>query len=220
MLQFIDTQKQFISKGDVWTLGPLNFEIQKGEFIAVLGHSGSGKSTLLHLAGGLIRPTQGAVLMNQQSLYQLSDNQLSFYRNQKMGFVFQDFYLLSDQNVFLNVAMPLLIQGKQNLQAVTAKVIKALEKVSLEDFIHRYPAELSGGQKQRVAIARAFVHQPEIILADEPTGNLDEETGSQIIDLLKQFNQTEKMTIICVTHDMQIAQQAGRVLKIQNGQII
>ena len=219
MLQFKQVTKTFVSGYDQWIFGPVDFEVKPNEFIAVLGKSGSGKSTLLHLAGGLAKPDSGQVLLNHEDLYSLKDKQIAKYRNQWIGFVFQDFHLLEDANVFTNVAMPLLIDGNLLQSDIEKKVKQILIEVDLADVIWRFPNELSGGQKQRVAIARAFVHNPKIVFADEPTGNLDEESGKNILNCLVQLNQIQKTILLCVTHDANIAKKANRIIKISDGKI-
>lgn len=219
MLQFKNISKTFQSLEGDWTLGPIDLEVQTGEFMGILGSSGSGKSTLLHMAGGLIQPTRGEVLLNQSSLFKLSTQAISQYRNQKFGFVFQDFYLLNDLTVFQNVALPLWITNHYVKNEIQQKVEKILAEVGLIDLQNRFPRQLSGGQKQRVAIARAFVHNPEVVFADEPTGNLDPKTAKQILDLFVSLNQNQNTTILCVTHDENIAKKAQRIIRIEEGKI-
>lgn len=220
MLKFQNISKTFHTLEGDWSLGPIDFEVETGEFVCILGTSGSGKSTLLHMAGGLTHPTLGEILVENKSLYKLSNKQLSIYRNQKFGFVFQDFYLLRDLNVFQNIALPLWIEGGLTENEINKQVELILERVGLTDLKMRFPRELSGGQKQRIAIARAFVHNPQIVFADEPTGNLDLKSAKQIIDLFLDLNKEQKTTIICVTHDENVAKKANRVIHLEEGKQI
>ena len=220
MLQLKNISKTFHSGIDDWTFGPVDFEVKAGGFVVILGKSGSGKSTLLHIAGGLATPNEGEVLWENQNLYQMKDNQLTEFRNQKMGFVFQDFYLLKQVDVFTNIAVPLMIQGGFSKTEIKTKVQHVLALTELTGLEKRFPHELSGGQKQRVAIARAFVHNSKIVFTDEPTGNLDEVSGKNVIELLEKLNKLEQTTILCVTHDEKIAEKAGQVVRIADGGII
>ena len=220
MLQFKNISKTFCSGSDQWTFGPVNFEVKEGEFIVVLGKSGSGKSTLLHIAGGLLHPDKGDVFLDKQNLYRLKDKQITQLRHKKIGFVFQDFYLLKKVDVFTNIAMPLMIQGGVLKSEIEQKVKNILELTDLTGLEKRFSYELSGGQKQRVAIARAFVHNPKIVFTDEPTGNLDEESGENILKLFEKLNKTQNTTIICVTHDEKIAEKADRIIQIKEGKIV
>lgn len=219
MLQLKNISKTFRSGSDDWTFGSLDFQVEKKEFVGILGKSGSGKSTLLHISGGLSRPDEGNVLWNERKLYKLKDSEITDFRNQNMGFVFQDFYLLKEFDVFTNVAVPLMIGGGFSKSEIEKKVMRILKLTDLEGLEGRFSYELSGGQKQRVAIARAFVHEPEIVFADEPTGNLDEVSGRNVIKLLEDLNQKQGTTIVCVTHDEKIAERATRIVRIVNGKI-
>ena len=198
-------------------LKDIDLEVEKGEFVAIMGPSGSGKSTLMNVIGLLDRPTSGDYFLEGQEVGNLSEKKLARVRNEQIGFVFQQFFLLSKLNVFQNVELPLIYAG---VHPAKRKEIaeQYLEKVELGSRMHHLPSELSGGQKQRVAIARALVNQPAIVLADEPTGALDTKTGEQIMDLLTKLNREGK-TIIMVTHEPEIAAFANRRIVIRDGVI-
>ena len=198
-------------------LKDINLEVEEGEFVAIMGPSGSGKSTLMNVIGLLDRPTSGEYFLEGQEVGNLSEKKLARVRNEQIGFVFQQFFLLSKLNAFQNVELPLIYAG---VHPAKRKEIaeQYLEKVELGSRMHHLPSELSGGQKQRVAIARALVNQPAIVLADEPTGALDTKTGEQIMDLLTKLNQEGK-TIIMVTHEPEIAAFANRRIVIRDGVI-
>lgn len=202
----------------LYALKDVNLSIEKGEFAAVIGPSGSGKTTLANIIGGLDTPTDGFVLFENQDLSKSSDNALSDYRNKKVGFVFQTFNLQPGFTALENVQLPLLFSKmKPKVRAVKAK--ECLKAVGLEDRMNHRPTQLSGGQRQRVSIARALANDPEIIIADEPTGNLDTQRGEEIIALLKDLNKIKGVTLIIITHDARIAKQAKRIIAIQDGQI-
>ncbi|OGX28598.1 MAG: ABC transporter ATP-binding protein [Omnitrophica WOR_2 bacterium RIFCSPLOWO2_12_FULL_51_24] len=196
----------------------IDLKAEKGEVLAVLGPSGAGKSTLLHLLGGLDSPTSGEVLINGVDIYSLGDMERARMRNRKIGFVFQFYHLLPEFDALENVLMPLLIKG-ENGKDRRDRGVELLSSVGLEGRMSHKPGQLSGGEQQRVAIARALVNEPELLLCDEPTGNLDSETGKNIIALLWELNKRRKMTLIIVTHDAQIAKDAKRVLHIRDGKI-
>lgn len=198
-------------------LKDINLEVEEGEFVAIMGPSGSGKSTLMNVIGLLDRPTSGEYFLEGQEVGNLSEKKLARVRNEQIGFVFQQFFLLSKLNAFQNVELPLIYAG---VHPAKRKEIaeQYLEKVELGSRMHHLPSELSGGQKQRVAIARALVNQPAIVLADEPTGALDTKTGEQIMDLLTKLNREGK-TIIMVTHEPEIAAFANRRIVIRDGVI-
>lgn len=198
-------------------LKDINLEVEEGEFVAIMGPSGSGKSTLMNVIGLLDRPTSGDYFLEGQEVGNLSEKKLAHVRNEQIGFVFQQFFLLSKLNAFQNVELPLIYAG---VHPAKRKEIaeQYLEKVELGSRMHHLPSELSGGQKQRVAIARALVNRPAIVLADEPTGALDTKTGEQIMDLLTKLNQEGK-TIIMVTHEPEIAAFANRRIVIRDGVI-
>ncbi len=197
-------------------LNSINLDVAKGEFLSIMGPSGCGKSTLLNIMGLLDAPSKGSIKIDDQKTDHLSDQQLAAFRNKKLGFIFQSYHLINDLQVLDNVELPLLYRSS------TAKERKmlateALEKVGLANRIKHFPTQLSGGQKQRVAIARAIVGRPEIILADEPTGNLDSLMGNEILDILLQLNQNEGTTIVMVTHDENMAHKTHRLVRLFDG---
>ncbi len=200
-------------------LDGVNLSISRGQFVAIMGPSGSGKSTLLHLMGGLDTPTSGEVFLAGQALSKLNDDQITLLRRQKVGFIFQFYNLLPTLSAAENVALPLIIDGKRFPQ-YEDKVWQLLELVNLTDRSQHRPDQLSGGQQQRVAIARAFINNPEIVLADEPTGNLDSRSGSVILDLLRKACKEFSTTIVMVTHDPRAASYANRVIFLKDGCIV
>ena len=202
--------------GDVTALAPFDLNMEKGEFVAIMGSSGSGKSTLMNLLGCLDLPTSGHYSLEGLEIANLKSNQLAEVRNRRIGFVFQSFNLLPRATALENTELPLLYGRVLN---PTEIAMQALERVGLKHRAKHKPTELSGGEKQRVAIARALVNKPSIILADEPTGNLDSTTGEEILSLFHQLN-TEDVTIILVTHEEEIARQAKRIIKMKDGEII
>ena len=202
----------------VEALRGVSFEIEEGEFVAIMGPSGSGKSTLLNILGCLDRPTRGRYFLDGQEVSQLNENQLAQVRNKKIGFIFQSFNLLPRLAALQNVELPLIYAGIPP-QKRKEQAIKSLEAVGLGDRIHHYPNQLSGGQQQRVAIARALVNNPSIILADEPTGNLDTRSSEEIMHILQELNQEGK-TIVLVTHERDIASHTHRILHFRDGQLV
>jgi len=203
---------------EVHALKNVNLEIQHGEFIAVMGQSGSGKSTLMNILGCLDRPTSGEYLLEGINIKDQSQDELSLIRNKKIGFVFQAFNLIPRTDVLRNVELP-MIYAKQKTSYRRARAIELLEKVGLGDRTHHLPNELSGGQKQRVAIARALANNPPIILADEPTGNLDTQSSDEIMEIFRDLNK-EGSSIILVTHEPEIAEYADRVIVFRDGRLI
>jgi len=199
-------------------LDGVNCTINSGEFVAITGPSGSGKSTLANIIGGLDKPTSGSVAIDGTDLSHVRDRQLSDYRNKHIGFVFQSFNLQGTQTALENVMLPLVFSHMKP-KARKARAQECLEAVGLGDRLRHKPSQLSGGQRQRVAIARALAVQPSIILADEPTGNLDSARGEEIMKLLKDLNK-QGITLIIITHDMSIARQAGRVIQIKDGRLV
>ena len=198
-------------------LDNVSFTVQAGEFIAITGPSGSGKSTLANIIGGLDRPTSGSVVVEGNDLSHVSDRQLSDYRNRHIGFVFQSFNLQGTQSALENVMLPLIF-ARMHAQERKQRATECLKMVGLSDRLKHKPGQLSGGQRQRVAIARALAAEPGIIIADEPTGNLDSARGEEIMRLLKDLNK-QGITLIIITHDMSIARQAGRTIQIKDGHL-
>jgi len=197
-------------------LNSISLEIAKGEFLSVMGPSGCGKSTLLNIIGLLDAPTRGEVKIDQQKTEHLSDKQLAHFRNRKLGFIFQNYHLINDLKVLDNVELPLLYrQGNAKERSELAS--EALGKVGLSNRVKHFPTQLSGGQKQRVAIARAIVGRPEIILADEPTGNLDSVMGNEVMEILLNLNKREGTTIVMVTHDEHMAKKTHRLVRLFDG---
>ena len=206
-----------LGKVKVEALRGVSFEINSGEFVSIMGPSGSGKSTLMHIIGCLDYPTEGKYFLSDQDVSKLNDNQLALFRNQKIGFVFQEFNLLPKATILRNVELPLTYNNTSSKNKKRL-AIQALEEVGLGNRLKHKPNEISGGQKQRVAIARALVNRPSIILADEPTGNLDSKTGQDIMKMIKKLHD-DGNTIILVTHEPEIAQYSQRVLHLKDGVI-
>ena len=220
ILETTNVSKQYqMGKVTVNALAGVDFGVEQGEFVAVMGPSGSGKSTLLHLLGGLDQPTGGEVSLDGQPLSTLSDKQVTITRRGKVGFVFQFFNLIPTLNAEENVALPLLIDGKRPKQ-YQDRIAQLLEMVGLTERRHHKPDQLSGGEQQRVAIARALVTKPAIVLADEPTGNLDSKSGGQVLTLLRRLCDELGQTIVMVTHDPKGASHADRVVFLKDGQVI
>lgn len=206
-------------KGDtlVKALDNVSFEVNAGEFVAIVGASGSGKSTLLHILGAVDRPTSGSVIVNGIDVFKQNDNDLAIFRRRKVGLIYQFYNLIPILNVSENMTLPVLLDGKK----VDKKYLNELiEILGLKDRVSHLPNELSGGQQQRVSIGRALMAKPDIILADEPTGNLDSKSSKEIIDLLKLSNTKYNQTIIMITHDINLAKCASRIITINDGKIV
>lgn len=219
LLQLKNITKSYgsgVSKFDA--LKEISLNIESGDFVSITGPSGSGKSTLMHIIGLLDNPTSGEVLLEGKNISKLDETQLSAIRNKTLGFVFQQFNLLPKTSSLENIMLPLLYSDVP-LSSREKLALEMLKKVNLEDKVKNLPSQLSGGQQQRVAIARALVNNPKIILADEPTGNLDSRTGREIIDLLHELNHKEKKTVVLVTHDQDLAKEANTILIVKDGKI-
>ena len=210
--------KKYYGSGDamVRALDGVNLSVEEGEFAAIVGTSGSGKSTLLHMMGGLDRPTSGSVEVAGQKIFELTDDALTIFRRRKIGFVFQSFNLVPVLNVYENIVLPIELDGGR---IDTAHVDRIIETLGSSEKIHNLPGQLSGGQQQRVAIARALATKPAILLADEPTGNLDSKTSLDVLGLLKVSGQKFSQTIVMITHNEEIAQMADRIIRIEDGRI-
>lgn len=205
------------NENQVKAVNNVNIQIKQGEFVAIIGKSGSGKSTLLHMLGGLDTPTKGNVVLSGKDMYQMNEDKLAVFRRRKIGFIFQAFNLVSSINVLENIVLPLGLDGRKVDEAYVNDIISTL---GIENRIHNLPNTLSGGQQQRVAIARALVARPEILFADEPTGNLDSKTSDEVIALLKMTAKKYGQTIVMITHDDEIAQVADRILIIEDGKVV
>lgn len=211
------TKKYGKKDTEVVALDNVSFSVEKGEFIAIVGASGSGKSTLLHLMGGVDKPTSGKVFINDKDIYQLSKDDLAIFRRIEIGIIYQFYNLIPILNVKENILLPCNLDGKKVEEKHLQEIIELLGLSNREEHL---PNQLSGGQQQRVAIGRAIINNPSIILADEPTGNLDSKSSKEIIELLKKSNKKYNQTILLITHDMSIAEQADRIIKIQDGKIV
>ena len=215
----VENLKRYYKSNDVEVraLDGVSFDVEKGEFISIIGASGSGKSTLLHLLGGLDYPTSGKVLIDGTDIYALKDDERTIFRRRNIGFVFQAYNLLPMLNVYENIIIPFGLDGDAVDKKYVDSVIDILE---ISDQKYKMPNELSGGQQQRVAIARALVTKPSLILADEPTGNLDSKSSSQVVYLLKKINKELGNTILMITHDDAVAQAAEKTLRIEDGKLV
>ena len=220
ILEFQDVKKDY-RLGDtmVQALRGVDLSIEKGEFIAVLGASGSGKTTLLNLAGAIDDPTEGTVVINGGDIAQLTDSKKAELRNKTIGYIFQMFNLISVLTAIENVMLALQIRGGR-LSSVREEAAQRLDEVGLADFMHHRPDKLSGGQRQRVAIARALITKPLLILADEPTANLDHQTARSIIDIMREMNEKENVTFVFSTHDQRLIDAVKRVVRIDDGKIV
>lgn len=203
-------------ENEVKALQDVNIEIERGEFVAVVGKSGSGKSTLLHMLGGLDHPTNGMVYIGKKNIFSYKEDELAVFRRRKIGFIFQSFNLISSLNVWENIIFPISLDGRKVDEAFLKDIIQTL---GLEKKLHNLPNTLSGGQQQRVAIARAIASKPEILLADEPTGNLGSKTSAEVMGMLKMSVEKYGQTLVMITHDEDIAQIADRILVIEDGKV-
>ncbi|HSV31717.1 MAG TPA: ABC transporter ATP-binding protein [Atribacteraceae bacterium] len=218
MIELINVSKIYgEGKTEFLSLRNINLKIGKGDFISIVGPSGSGKSTLLHILGCLDQPSQGDVLIDGKHVESLSDNELTMIRRKRIGFVFQQYYLNDSMNALQNVLLPLELNRDRNKKE---KAVRLLNLVGLKDKVNNYPAEMSGGEQQRVVIARALANSPELILADEPTGNLDSCAGNNILNLLKELNEKTGVALVIVTHDEKIANTAVKQIRIMDGVIL
>jgi putative ABC transport system ATP-binding protein len=218
MIRLSNVSKTVLSGSEQLTiLQPLDLHIPTGQFVSVVGPSGSGKSTLLGLIAGLDAPTSGEIALNGQNITRMNEDQLAEFRGQYVGFVFQSFHLIPSLTAYENVLVPLEIMG---LPGAVKRAQSLLDEVGLHDRGHHYPSQLSGGERQRIAIARAFANQPQILLADEPTGNLDSRNGTHIFDLLLNLNRERGTTLLLVTHDHQLADLADRKISLRDGYVV
>jgi len=224
MLELINVSKDYQSPADtgsVSVLKDITLKIEKGRSIAIVGPSGCGKSTLLNIIGALDRPTAGRVLFDGNDLAKAGDIELAGIRNSEIGFVFQLHHLLPQCTVFENVIVPTLADKNRSIRKeVEERAVSLLERVGLKDWMLHRPGQLSGGQRQRVAVVRALINQPKLLLADEPTGSLDEHAAQNIAELLVELNQSEQVTLILATHSIKLAEHMGQVLKLSNGTLI
>lgn len=217
ILETIKLKKYYGQEPNVTrALDGVDFSVEEGEFVAVVGTSGSGKSTLLHMMGGLDTPTSGTVIVRDKELSKMNDEQLTIFRRRNIGFIFQNYNLVPVLNVYENIVLPVELDGNKVDKKFMKEVVQML---GLEDKLNNMPNNLSGGQQQRVAIARALVSKPAIVLADEPTGNLDSRTSSDVLGLLKVTSQKFHQTIVMITHNNEIAQLADRIIRIEDGRI-
>lgn len=221
MIKLSKVFKEYKLDGEIFSaLKNINLSIDTGEFIAILGPSGSGKSTLMHMIGLLDIPTKGKILVEEKDVSKLSDESLSKLRNEFVGFVFQQFNLINKLTVLENILLPTIYSKKKFKISPKEKALTLMRRFGIEEKASSYPNKLSGGQQQRVAIARALINNPNLILADEPTGNLDTKTGDKILSLLEELNKKDKMTVVLVTHEADIAIHARRKIKIRDGEIM
>ena len=219
MIRLINVHKIYQQgRNKITALAGLSLDIQKGEFAAVMGPSGSGKSTLLHLIGGLDRPTEGQVLVDGRIISQMADDEVTLFRRTRIGFVFQFFNLLPTLAAVENVMLPLILDGRSSAES-NLRAQTLLERVGLEGRRDHLPEELSGGEMQRLAIARALAFNPPILLADEPTGNLDSKNGAAVLELLRQINTEQRCTVVMVTHNQEAAGYGDRIVHLRDGMI-
>ncbi len=220
MIRVTDLHKSFaMGERSLAVLKGINLEIQRGELISIVGASGAGKSTLLHIIGTLDRPSKGTVRFDGQDLFQLSESAQAEFRNRRVGFVFQFHHLLPEFTALENTCMPALIQRRPQ-EDIEAEAVGLLNDVGLRERLHHKPGELSGGEQQRVAVARALMQKPDLVLADEPTGNLDTHTGEALFALLRDLNKARGTTFVIVTHNDKLSAQSDRIVHMQDGQIV
>jgi lipoprotein-releasing system ATP-binding protein len=220
MIKVTDLHKSFsMGSHELPVIKGINLEIQRGELIAIVGASGAGKSTLLHILGTLDKPTSGTVTFDGQDLFQLSEAEQAEFRNRRVGFVFQFHHLLPEFTALENACMPALVQ-RRDQKTVEAEAVALLTEVGLAERVHHKPGELSGGEQQRVAMARALMQKPDVVLADEPTGNLDTHTGDSLFNLMRELNQSRRTTFIIVTHNDKLSAQCDRIIHMQDGMIV
>lgn len=220
MITVTDLYKSFPMGGQTLTvLKGVNLQIQRGELIAIIGASGAGKSTLLHIIGTLDRPTRGTVHFDGQDMFQMSEGEQADFRNRRIGFVFQFHHLLPEFTALENACMPALIQRRHQMD-IEPEAIALLKEVGLGARLHHKPGELSGGEQQRVAVARALLQKPDLVLADEPTGNLDTYTGDALFAMMRELNKARGTTFVIVTHNDKLSAQADRIVHMQDGQIV
>jgi lipoprotein-releasing system ATP-binding protein len=220
MIKVTDLHKSFsMGSHELPVIKGINLEIQRGELIAIVGASGAGKSTLLHILGTLDKPTSGTVTFDGQDLFQLSEAEQAEFRNRRVGFVFQFHHLLPEFTALENACMPALVQ-RRDQKTVEAEALALLTEVGLAERVHHKPGELSGGEQQRVAMARALMQKPDVVLADEPTGNLDTHTGDSLFNLMRELNQSRRTTFIIVTHNDKLSAQCDRIIHMQDGMIV
>ncbi len=222
MFKAVNVHKKYQqASSSLHVLKGINLSVNEGDFLSIVGPSGAGKSTLLHILGGLDKPSEGQVIFEGKELYALNDKERSKIRNQKIGFVFQFYHLLPEFTALENVILPALVKKDTgSTKAIEQKGLDILEKVGLAQRARHKPNQLSGGEQQRVAIARALVNDPAVVFCDEPTGNLDSESGQGIITLLKGLNETQKQTLVIVTHDKTIAGCSKKIVQIRDGQLV
>ena len=218
ILKISGLQKTYTSGSkELTVLQNINFEVEKGQTFSIIGPSGSGKTTLLGLCAGLDQPTAGSIELCGHDLSTLNEDERAALRNKEVGFIFQNFQLLPTLTAIENVSVPLELQGDKN---ASTRAKELLEQVGLADRLDHYPSQLSGGEQQRVALARAFVNKPSILFADEPTGNLDEETGEKVIKLLFELNKSAGTTLVIISHDLDLANRTQQILRLKGGQIL
>jgi putative ABC transport system ATP-binding protein len=218
ILKIHELEKTYTSGSkELTVLKDISFEVEKGSIFSIVGPSGSGKTTLLGLCAGLDHPSAGNIALCGSNLQDLDEDERAQLRNKEVGFIFQNFQLLPTLTALENVIVPLELQGEKNASKVG---LELLEKVGLSDRLHHYPSQLSGGEQQRVALARAFSNKPSILFADEPTGNLDEETGEKVIQLLFELNKEAGTTLVIITHDLDLANRTQQILKLKGGKIM